>query len=72
MFQNPKSKTLNLLLNIQIIPSPNKIQLLQKQFPDDFVKNLRKTTESKFLYFTSFLKNMYSSLASQIANIFMS
>ena len=66
-FQNLKSRyvlaikyiskfkeTLKLLLNIRIILSSKKIQLLQnQQFVNYFVKKLREITESKFLYFTS-------------------
>ena len=45
------------MLNIPIISFSNKIQLLQKQrFTNYFVKNLRKTTEFDFLYFTFSLK----------------
>ena len=48
-----------LLFKIRIILSSNKIQLLQKQqFRNDFVKNLRKTTEFEFLYFTCSLKKI--------------
>ena len=56
--QISKSKeSLKLLLNIQIILSSNKIQLLQKQqFVNYVVKYLRETTEFEFLYFTSYLK----------------
>ena len=64
-----KSKeTLKLLLNIQIIVSSNKIQLLQKQqIVNYFVKNLRETTEFEFLYFTISLKKdgKYVLLSSQ-------
>ena len=50
-------ETLKLLLNIRIILSFSKIQLLQKQqFVNCFVKNLRETTEFEFLYFTCSLK----------------
>ena len=61
---NPK-----LLLNIPIISFFNKIQLLQKQrFINYFVKNLRKTTEFDFLYFTFSLKKHgeYALLSSQL------
>ena len=64
---------MKLLLNIRIILPSNKIQLLQKQFINYFVKNMRETTEFGFPYFTSSLKtlgNMYSSLANQIVYIF--
>ena len=69
-----KSKeTLKLLLNVRIILSSNKIQLLQKQqFVNYFVKNLRETAEFEFLHFRLLSKNignMYSFLANQIAHI---
>ena len=64
-----KSKeTIKVLLNIRIILSPNKNQLLRKQqFVNYFVEHLRETTEFEFLYFTSFLKNCgkYILLSSQ-------
>ena len=56
-----KSKeTLKLLLNIQIILSSNKIQMLQKQqFINYFATSLRKIIEFGFLYFTSSLKKLW-------------
>ena len=63
-----------ILLNIRIILSSDKIQLLPKhQFVNFFVKNLnnkRKTTEFYFLYFTFSLKKFGQPfLATQIAHI---
>ena len=64
-----KSKeTIKVLLNIRIILSPNKNQLLRKkQFVNYFVEHLRETTEFVFLCFTSFFKNCgkYILLSSQ-------
>ena len=56
-----KSKeTLKLLLNIRIIVSSNKIQLLQQQqFVNYFVKNVCKATEFECLYFISSLKKYW-------------
>ena len=65
-------ETLKLLLNIRIILSFSKFQLLQKrQFVNYFVKqqfnNKCKRTEFYFLYFTSSLKKYrkYALLSSQ-------
>ena len=67
-------KILKLLRNIRIILPFNKIQLLQKQqFVNYLVKNLLVKTKFDFLYFTFSLRNMgnmYSSLVSQITDIF--
>ena len=72
-FSKPK-KILKLLRNIRIILPFNKIQLLQKQqFVNYLVKNLLVKTKFDFLYFTFSLRNvgnMYSSLVSQITDIF--
>ena len=72
-FSKPK-KILKLLRNIRIIIPFNKIQLLQKpQFVNYLVKNLLVKTKFDFLYFTFSLRNMgnmYSSLVSQITDIF--
>ena len=72
-FSKPK-KIVKLLRNIRIILPFNKIQLLQKQqFVNYLVKNLLVKTKFDFLYFTFSLRNMgnmYSSLVSQITDIF--
>ena len=61
-------ETLKLLSNIRIILSSKKNQVLQEQFKNYLVKNLCRTTEFDFLYFTTSLKNMknmHPSIANQ-------
>ena len=43
-------ETLELPLNVRIILSSNKIYILQNQFVNHFVENLRETTEFEFPY----------------------
>ena len=67
-FISKSKETFKLLLNIGIILSSHKIQLLQKQqFVNYFAKNLLDTTEFKFLHFLSSLKiyGKYVLLSSQ-------